>query len=226
MKTTAGSNADAHYDGIDGIDAAFASGHEPVSNFADTAKLASLESPCQASRAEVIRIAQIETPLGPMVAGDYLGKLCLLEFEDSQALEKEIKDLERIHGVPSNSGRTPVHEELERQLSEYFEGKRERFDVDLEMQGTDFQLAVWKGLLEIPFGETRSYRDLARAIGRPEAVRAVARANGGNRIAIVVPCHRVIGSDGSLTGYSGGLPRKNALLQLEKRQTRLVAQPD
>lgn len=102
-----------------------------------------------------------------------------------------------------------------RQLDEYFGGQRRRFDLPLVPRGTAFQQAVWRALLEIPFGETRSYRQQAERIGRPTAIRAVGTANGANPLAVIVPCHRVIGSDGSLTGYAGGLARKALLLELE-----------
>jgi len=102
-----------------------------------------------------------------------------------------------------------------RQLKEYFAGRRRQFDLPLDLRGTDFQKRCWRELLKIPYGETRSYADIARAIGNPAAVRAVGLANGQNPIAIIVPCHRVIGSDGSLTGYGGGLETKRKLLELE-----------
>ena len=101
------------------------------------------------------------------------------------------------------------------QLEEYFAGRRRRFDLPLDLRGTDFQKRCWRELLKIPYGETRSYADIARAIGNPSAVRAVGLANGQNPMAIIVPCHRVIGSDGSLTGYGGGLETKRKLLELE-----------
>ena len=105
-----------------------------------------------------------------------------------------------------------------RQLDEYFAGRRQRFELPLAPQGTAFQQAVWQALLQIPFGQTRCYSALAAEIERPKAVRAVGAANGANPIAIIIPCHRVIGSDGSLTGYAGGLPRKALLLKLEGAQ--------
>lgn len=110
--------------------------------------------------------------------------------------------------------------ETKQQLAEYFAGERTTFDLPLAMQGTDFQKLVWKALLDIPFGVTMSYGELARKIGKPNASRAVGLANGRNPISIIVPCHRVIGSNGSLTGYGGGLPRKEALLSLEREATR------
>jgi AraC family transcriptional regulator of adaptative response/methylated-DNA-[protein]-cysteine methyltransferase len=112
-------------------------------------------------------------------------------------------------------GRNRIVEETAEDLEEYFEGARRHFRARLEMPGTAFQREVWQALGEIPYGETRSYGDLARAVGRPSAVRAVGRANGLNALAIVVPCHRVVGADGKLVGYGGGLWRKQRLLDLE-----------
>jgi methylated-DNA-[protein]-cysteine S-methyltransferase len=109
----------------------------------------------------------------------------------------------------------PILVEAERQLKEYFEGKRQSFSIPLDMRGTEFQKSVWKALLGIPFGETRSYGQIAKQIGRPKAMRAVGAANGSNPIPIVVPCHRVIGSSGELTGFGGGLETKARLLEIE-----------
>ena len=112
-------------------------------------------------------------------------------------------------------GATVLTDRAARQLEEYFAGTRRTFELPLDPQGTEFQRRVWDALLRIPYGETRSYREQAEALGNPRAIRAVARANGANRIAIVIPCHRVIGADGTLTGYAGGLARKAQLLTLE-----------
>ena len=120
-------------------------------------------------------------------------------------------------GPRSSSVADRVLDEAARQLDAYFAGDRREFDLPLRLYGTDFQAVVWRALREIPYGETRSYADVARRIGRPTAVRAVGHANGQNPLAIVVPCHRVIGADGSLTGYAGGLELKRALLELEAR---------
>ena len=109
-----------------------------------------------------------------------------------------------------------------RQLFEYFAGKRDEFDLPLAPEGTEFQQEVWRAVAAIPYGETRSYGDIARQIGRADAVRAVGAANGQNPLPIVIPCHRVIGSDGRLTGYGGGLPLKKSLLELESRQRALL----
>jgi methylated-DNA-[protein]-cysteine S-methyltransferase len=125
----------------------------------------------------------------------------------------EFHPVRPIEGDPDTSD--PVLSELARELRAYFAGELRRFEVPLDMQGTDFQKRVWQQLLTIPFGETRSYMQIAAAIGAEHAVRAVGAANGANPIAIVVPCHRVIGSSGKLTGYGGGLPLKKRLLELE-----------
>lgn len=131
--------------------------------------------------------------------------------------------LRLLHMVDAEPRQTPGgwHEHygafdgLRRQLDEYFAGRRRRFDASLAPRGTTFQQAVWQALCEIPYGETESYADVAARIGRPKAVRAVGAANGANPIAILIPCHRVVGRDGSLTGYAGGLDQKGTLLRLE-----------
>ncbi|MCY1435576.1 Methylated-DNA--protein-cysteine methyltransferase [compost metagenome] len=116
---------------------------------------------------------------------------------------------------PDWSEATEQLDEVVRQLDEYFAGKRQTFDLPLAPRGTQFQREVWQALLEIPFGRTTCYAELAERIGRPKAMRAVGAANGANPIAVIIPCHRVIGRDGSLTGYGGGLERKELLLRLE-----------
>ena len=196
-------------------EAAFAAGFDSLSGFGGAAKAALGASPSRAARSPALWVSRLETPLGTMVAAERGGRLCLLEFADRRALETELGDLERLLGAAAAPGRRPLHGEVEAQLGEYFAGRRRAFDLPLELPGSEFQRAVWELLRSIPYGETRSYRDQARALGRPEALRAVARANGQNRLALVVPCHRVIGADGSLVGYAGGLPRKRALLELE-----------
>lgn len=135
----------------------------------------------------------------------------------------ESDDPKRVPISPLVEGGThPVLVETEKQLADYFAGRRTQFTVPLDFHGTDFQKSVWNALLQIPFGETRSYADIARKIGRPSAVRAVGAANGRNPISIIAPCHRVIGSSGALTGFAGGLPAKQLLLALESRQPALL----
>lgn len=136
----------------------------------------------------------------------------------------ENDDPDRVRlGAMSERPDHPVLAETVRQLTDYFARTRTRFDLPLDFRGTDFQRSVWAALLTIPFGETRSYADIAAQIGRPTATRAVGAANGRNPISIIAPCHRVIGSNGSLTGFAGGLKAKEYLLGLESRQGRLVA---
>lgn len=156
----------------------------------------------------------LETPLGTMVAVCGPERLHLLEFADRKELPKEVAKLAKAEdGI--RAGQTQVTRALAAQLAEYFESKRRSFDLPLALHGTDFMQSVWQALLSIPYGETRSYAEQSQILGNPDAIRAVARANGANQIAIVVPCHRIIGSDGALTGYAGGLWRKRALLELE-----------
>jgi methylated-DNA-[protein]-cysteine S-methyltransferase len=148
-----------------------------------------------------------------------VGKLKLVA--SSQALVAVLWEKERPNrvklGAMNLDPRHPILIEAERQLSEYFTGQRIRFDLPLQLNGTEFQKKVWQALREIPFGKTRSYRDLARAVGLPKASRAVGAANGKNPLSIVVPCHRVIGANGALTGFAGGLATKAALLALEAK---------
>jgi methylated-DNA-[protein]-cysteine S-methyltransferase len=131
--------------------------------------------------------------------------------------EEERPDRVKL-GAMSLDPEHPILIEAERQISEYFVGERIDFDLPLQLDGTEFQRKVWRALREIPFGETKSYQDLARAVGSPKASRAVGAANGKNPLSIVVPCHRVVGADGALTGFAGGLETKAALLALEARR--------
>ena len=150
-----------------------------------------------------------------MLAGTTNGGICLLEFSDRHMLETQLARLQIRLDAEILPGRSPHFEPLRAQLTEYFDSRRKEFDLPLLTAGTPFQELVWESLRTIPFGETRSYQQQAEAIGQPSAVRAVARANGDNRIAILVPCHRVIGKNGRLTGYGGGLWRKRYLLEPE-----------
>ncbi len=158
--------------------------------------------------------ATLDTPLGPMLGAATDAGICLLEFADRRMLPTQLAIIERRLGriVP---GRHAHLERLADQLDVYFGGRLQHFSVPLSSPGSTFEVAVWEELRAIPVGETRSYDSLAVRLGRPGAARAVGRANGMNRIAIVIPCHRVIGADGSLTGYGGGLWRKHRLLELE-----------
>lgn len=163
----------------------------------------------------------IDTPLGTMIAIASEQGIVLFEFAEGAHLERGVNDLFR-HLPPAVEIREAPHPHLDRlrhEISEYFAGRRTRFDVTLQLLGTPFQLQVWSALLRIPYGRTCSYAEEAATIGRPAAVRAVANANGRNRLPILVPCHRVIGSDGSLAGYSAGIQRKIRLLELERKSS-------
>jgi AraC family transcriptional regulator of adaptative response/methylated-DNA-[protein]-cysteine methyltransferase len=163
----------------------------------------------------VIDLTRFETPLGTMYAGATADGICLLEFSDRRMLKTEFKQLTKLLNATIILGDNPHFVMLRKELDEYFEGKRTAFSVPLVTPGSLFQQAVWKELQNIPYGSTRSYKQQATALKNPDAIRAVANANGMNRISIIIPCHRVIGADGSLTGYGGGLWRKKWLLDLE-----------
>ena len=164
----------------------------------------------------VLRADWIETPMGAMVAVASEGALHLLEFTERKALPAELAALRRDAKGSLGFGRFGPTDQIEREISDFMAGVSARFETPLRALGTPFTQAVWQALRKIPAGETRSYSQLARDMGRPEATRAVARANGANPIAIVIPCHRVLAADGSLTGYGGGLWRKQKLIELER----------
>ena len=162
----------------------------------------------------------LDSKLGRMIGGATDRGVCLLEFVDRKSLNTILNKLEKKHRLSLLYGTTAMLEKLQKEVTSYFSGELNQFSVPLDVRGTDFQLEVWQELVKIPYGETRSYNEIARAINRPSAVRAVGNANGDNNIAIIIPCHRVIGNDGDLTGYGGGLWRKKKLLDLEKRYLR------
>ena len=200
---------------------AFETGYESLSGFNDSFKSIFGVSPTNSKDKKIINIARLETPLGTMFACAVEQGICLLEFTDRKMLETELKSLTKLLNANIIQGANPHFDVLKQQLEEYFEGKRKEFSVPLFTPGTEFQWSVWKELQNIPYGSTRSYKQQAAALQKPEAVRAVANANGMNRISIIIPCHRVIGNDGSLTGYGGGLWRKQWLLDMEKKNVHL-----
>lgn len=163
----------------------------------------------------VIFIQHYSSPAGELILGEFEGQLCLADWRYRKmrsSIDNRLKSAFNVDFTEETSG---VIEETKRQLDDYFAGKREVFDLPLLLVATDFQEQVWNQLLKIPYGETRTYLQLSRDMGNEKAIRAIASANGANAVSIIVPCHRIIGSDGGLVGYAGGLPAKKKLLKLE-----------
>ena len=173
-------------------------------------------SPSSFKSDALLRADHIQTPLGAMIAVCDKHALHLLEFADRKALPTELQRLRRGTKGNVGVGRFAITDQVEHELGRYFAREDDNFTIPLALHGTPFTRDVWQTLRQIPAGETRSYSQIAAAIGAPQAIRAVARANGANQIALIIPCHRVIGADGALTGYGGGLWRKQHLIDLEK----------
>lgn len=197
------------------IDAQIDAGFESPDAFRNAfARILGL-APAQLQKDGLLRADWIKTPLGTMIAVCDQSALHLLEFSDRKALPQELKKLYKASHGAIGIGRYPAHDMLEHELDAFFAGRSAKFTIPLVMHGSAFTRDVWRVLQHIGAGQTRSYSEIARAVEKPLAVRAVARANGANQIAIIVPCHRVIGADGSLTGYGGGLWRKQKLIEIE-----------
>lgn len=197
-------------------DVIFGHGYESHSGFREAFAQVVGRPPGKARGLEIIRLERIETPLGSMFAGAVDDGVCFLEFADRRGFEGQLAALRSRRAGAIMPGTHAHLRRLRAELEEYFAGRRRRFSVPLVDPGTPFQRKVWDELRSIPYGETRSYQEIARAIGVPRAVRAVGRANGQNPIAILQPCHRVVNKDGRLGGYGGGLRRKEFLLRLER----------
>lgn len=163
----------------------------------------------------IITVRHYFSPCGTLLLGSFGDKLCLCDWQVEKHRNHVDHRLKRMLHADFKEGSSAIIEKAASQLDGYFAGKRKTFDLPLLFTGTDFQKKVWEELLKIPFGQTVSYKELAQRIGMPKAVRAVANANGANAMSIFAPCHRVIGSDHSLTGYGGGLDTKRKLLELE-----------
>ncbi len=197
------------------IDTALDNGYESLSGFNEAFKKTTGFSPSSSKTENIITITRILTPIGPMFAGATEEGICLLEFADRRMLETQIARLRRLLKAEFVPGENIHFHNLDKQLKEYFDKKRKTFELTLVIPGTKFQVQAWKNLQRIPYGETRTYQQQAIGIGKPNAIRAVATANGDNRISIIIPCHRVIAKNGTLAGYGGGLWRKQYLLDLE-----------
>lgn len=164
----------------------------------------------------------IETPIGEMVACATNEGICLLEFADRKDLDKQLKRVSKFLKKEIASGDHERFDKLRKQLDEYFKGERKKFELKTALIGTEFQKTVWKEIKKVRFGKTNTYLKIANKVGNPKTVRAVAGANGANKLAIIIPCHRVLGSDGELVGYAGGLSRKQWLLDHEAKQLSLT----
>lgn len=166
--------------------------------------------------AQVICIQYYSSPCGELILASMDDKLCLCDWNGMPCAERNRRRIGRYVNADFRIASSPLLEQTKLQLDDYFAGNRKEFTIPLHPVGTDFQLRVWKELLDIPYGETRSYMEIAQRIGNPKSVRAVAQAIGANGIDILIPCHRVIGSNHSLTGFTGGVDKKRYLLALEK----------
>lgn len=174
-------------------------------------------APTRLGQAQLLKASWLDTPLGPMIAIADEHHLYLLEFVDRRGLEREVERLRQRTKSAIIPGTTDSIVSIEQELKHYFTGKLIHFKTPLFYLGSTFQKNVWQALQGIPYGETRSYADIAKVINNPTGYRAVANANGANQIAIAIPCHRVINSNGELGGYGGGVSRKEYLINLEKR---------
>jgi AraC family transcriptional regulator of adaptative response/methylated-DNA-[protein]-cysteine methyltransferase len=201
------------------IEAGMDAGYASTSGFREAFGALFGAPPARAAETSACVGRTLASPLGPLLAVTSDRGVCLLEFADRPSLGEQARSLARWRGAVVVPGTSAHLEQLEAELAEYFRGARRAFGVPLDLSGPPFHLQVWRALRRIPYGETRSYGQLAVALGRPGAQRAVASANRANRLAILLPCHRVVGQDGRLTGYAGGLWRKRRLLELERRAT-------
>lgn len=197
------------------IDEQLAAGYESASAFND-AFTKIMGNPPKKQHGKMIYASIISTPIGRMLSLTDSNGLYLLEFMNRRGLEREIEKLRHVQNARVIPGETEISRQLAGQLTEYFQSKRTRFSIPLYTKGSAFQKEVWRYLEGIPLGETRTYLEMATELGNPKAVRAVGNANGANQIAILIPCHRVVRTNGELGGYGGGVERKKYLLQLEK----------
>ena len=191
-------------------------GFESHSGFRTAFTRAFGQAPGQMRDGDCLRVALLDTPLGPMLAAVSNDAVCQLEFADRRGLERSYAEMRRRFSLPVLPGENAVMKQLRAELREYFRGERRSFTVPAALRGTAFQQRTWQELQRIPWGKTASYETVAKRLGAPSAVRAVARANGTNRLYLLVPCHRVIAKDGTLSGYGGGVWRKRLLLELER----------
>ncbi len=197
---------------------AYESGYESLSGFNESYRSIFGEPAGKSKNRNVINELRFSSPIGSIIACATETGICFLGFSDQKGIEKHLDEIQKYFNAIILPGENVHLTKVKKEITEYFAGKRKTFSVPLDIVGTDFRKKVWTELLNIPYGITVSYKEQAMAINNLKAIRAVASANGANKIGIIIPCHRVIGSNGSLTGYAGGLHRKNWLLNFEKKQ--------
>lgn len=199
--------------------AAFESGYESLSGFNESYRSIFGASASQSKEQNIINTLRFSSPIGSMIACATSDGICLLGFIGQKRMEDQLVAIQKELNAVILPGKNPHLIQVEQEMNEYFDGERKCFSVPLDILGTPFRKQVWDALLAIPYGKTVSYKDQAIAINNLKAIRAVASANGANKISIIIPCHRVIGSNGSLTGYGSGLHKKSWLLNFEKEQS-------
>lgn len=170
-----------------------------------------------------IKVTYYKSVLAEFIIGTLDNKCCLFEFKDRKTIASILDRIQKKYHAEFVYTETELHKQIISEFEEYLQGQRQHFTFPIMHKGTEFQKKVWHALQTIPYGETRSYKDIAEQIGNPNAVRAVGSANGANNLAVIIPCHRVIHSNGNLQGYGGGLPRKQKLLNLEQRHIRQLS---
>jgi AraC family transcriptional regulator of adaptative response/methylated-DNA-[protein]-cysteine methyltransferase len=200
------------------IEAQLSAGYESGSGFRDAFSRIMGGAPKRGKSLKILKAAWLDTELGPMLAIGDEEALYLLEFVERRGLEREVERMRKRLQAAIIPGSTPPIESIHKELTAYFKGTLKEFKTPLFLMGSPFQKQVWDELLKIPPGETRSYAEIARTIKMPKAFRAVARANGSNQLAIIIPCHRVINTGGKLGGYAGGRARKEWLLKHERKR--------
>lgn len=199
-------------------DVALDAGYESFSGFREAFGRVFGQPPGKSRQGDYLTLTWLESPLGPLIAGATPDAICFLEFSDRRLLENQLMTLQKHFGCGLVPGQTALLEQLSAEIKEYFTGQRTNFTLPLAYPGTPFQEQVWRALQRIPYGETLTYQTLAHQLGLPHGQRAVGQANGLNRIAILIPCHRVVNTQGQLSGYGGGLWRKQWLLSLERSE--------
>jgi len=196
---------------------AFDSGYESLSGFNDSYRALFGVSASKSKHKNVINILRFSSPIGSIIACANENGLCFLGFIGQKKIEAHFKEIQKHFDAIILPGKNEHLSKAKKEINEYFDGKRKTFSVALDVVGTDFRKEVWQALQQIPYGKTATYKEQAIAMDKLKAIRAVASANGANKISIIIPCHRVIGSNGALTGYAGGLHKKSWLLDFEQR---------